>query len=620
MSGRSLALNNISSTIRRLNQVFLVLFIALSGGLVYWQVVVAQQVAANPSLNLGRQCSSDAAPMRGSIFDRNGVLLASSVKSDVPGLCGYKRVYTQAAQGLEGLLGYYISPTFGMTGIEKQFNDYLTGAVGLTGLSNTVNGVLHVPPRGDDIYLTIDSRIEKILEQNFDTQVPPDGVQVFRADSGSVTVSDPTTGEILGIISRPGYDNNCIVYCTLDQLRTDFIARGYDQTIGCQASCTLSQFQAALNTTEKTYPQCWDNNDCNLVYFEHLNSDPKLPLLFRPLQSCTTSGSTFKTMTLVAALDSGTMTLDSPFYQNDPAHPASQFPQAEGPVRVGSGDDSEKFTPDESNIMGYTTRFPVSLAYGFVHSDNVIFAQTGVKVGADTWMKYNRAFYVDQKVPFDLPVRVSTVTPQPQQDLCSYTPPPETPLSVRQLAENSFGQGVVSVTALQMVLLNNAVADDGKLMRPTVIEKIVDPTNQTVLQPFTPQMLSQPISATTAQQVRDTMYGVNMCGSGSLIKVQLSYPYTPWAVIGKTGTGQVTNTGIPPAQSWYITQAPYAYQSNQTPRLTIVAMKEHGGEGAYANGPMLRDIYNQIFTNVIKIQQPAPPPNNFCRMTGFLQF
>ena len=58
----------------------------------------------------------------------------------------------------------------------------------------------------------------------------------------------------------------------------------------------------------------------------------------------------------------------------------------------------------------------------------------------------------------------------------------------------------------------------------------------------------------------------------------------------------------------------------QIPRITIVAMKEHGGEGAYANGPMLRAIYDTIFTQVIKDVPRSPAPDqNFCGNTGLLQ-
>ncbi|MGH2479543.1 MAG: penicillin-binding transpeptidase domain-containing protein, partial [Ktedonobacteraceae bacterium] len=78
---------NIRTNIRRLTNIFLILFVALSAGLVYWQVIVAAQVTSNPALTYTRQCTSESAPQRGKIFDRNGVLLAYSDKSDIPGLC-----------------------------------------------------------------------------------------------------------------------------------------------------------------------------------------------------------------------------------------------------------------------------------------------------------------------------------------------------------------------------------------------------------------------------------------------------------------------------------------------------------------------------------------------------
>jgi penicillin-binding protein A len=120
--------------------------------------------------------------------------------------------------------------------------------------------------------------------------------------------------------------------------------------------------------------------------------------------------------------------------------------------------------------------------------------------------------------------------------------------------------------------------------------------------------------------VCDAMYGVNECGSGSLPVVQLSYPYTSWEVIGKTGTAQVPNGPngqVLPGDSWYLTQAPYIYQSGQIPPITITAMKENGGEGAYANGPMLRDIYNQIFSKVMTNVHTNPvPPGGYGFCTG----
>lgn len=572
---------NIRTSIRKLSLLFMVFFLLTSVVLVYWQVVVAQQVTSSNNPNMsqltrGRDCLADSVPKRGRIFDRNGVLLAYDelIPSNNPNagnLCVYQRVYTYPS--LAPLIGYYISPiacseyskTYCDWGIEKQFDSYLSGQEGFTGLSNAVNGVLHAPPVGDDIYLTIDVRIQQIVDKYFDEEVTPDGTSVFPTDTGSVIVTDPRTGEILAMESRPTFDTNRI------------------------ASGDINY----LNQLLKLPPD-------------------QQPIVNRAIDSCYVPGSVYKTITLMAALDSGKFTLDTPFYNDhDPNHL-----QAIGPVRLGSGDDTESFGPVGNNIQGYTYTFPVSLRYGYSHSDNIIFAQVGASVGVDTWLNYNHAFYVDKQIPFDLPVKVSTVTPQPQSDLCQYSPPAETPLSVKQLAENAFGQGVDYVTPLQMSLMDDAAANNGQLMRPTLISKIVDPSGS-VIRSFTPTLLGTPISSTTATELRDAMYGVVACGSGSLSLVQLSYPYSPWSVIGKTGTGEVN--GTVPAQSWFITAAPYQYQSGEIPPLTIVAMKEHGGEGAYANGPMLRDIYNAIFTQVDKIPTPPAPSPNFCYNTGLLQ-
>src|SRR5579859_4081823 len=199
---------NVSASIRKLTQLFIILFIALSGGLVYWQAVVAQQVTSN--IHNVRHCLPDSAPLRGRIFDRNGVLLAYSKPSSNG--CGYQRYYNlNDYPSLAGIIGYYISPLFGSSGIERQYDDYLSGRVGLTALNNTVNQTLHRPPVGDDIYLSIDTRMQRLVDHYFDAAAPPaDGQNVFATDRGSVIISNPHTGEILAILSRPTFDSNRI--------------------------------------------------------------------------------------------------------------------------------------------------------------------------------------------------------------------------------------------------------------------------------------------------------------------------------------------------------------------------------------------------------------------------
>lgn len=580
---------NISDSIRKLTWMFIVLFIALSGMLVYWQVGVASQVTAN--IHNGRHCLSDAAPIRGRIFDRNGVLLADSEPIDPNNpnagiLCGYQRHYFLSKYpSLAALIGFYISPLFTSTGIEAAYNNYLSGEVGLTALGNTVNQTLHRPPVGDDIYLTIDTRIQARVEYAFAHDMPlPDYDFVYPSRGGSVVVTDPHTGEILAMLSLPTFDSNRV-------------ASG------------------------------------DLAYYNSLVSNPRQPLLEHATQLAFAPGSTYKTMTLLAGIDSGSSTLGDEFYNN--LQPG--VPQAIGPVSVGSGSQFETFGPAGNNITGFTSHYPVDLQYGYTHSDNVIFAQVGVKMGAKTWLDYNNRFYVGKPLPrtgspssFDLPVKVSTVAPADGS-----------PLKLNLLGENSFGQGIDQITPLQMSLIDNAIANDGTMMYPMLVTKIVQPDNPntptatsgTTIQSFSPQVLGTPVSAQTASQVRDAMDTVIRCGSGHYISAHSPLdPQTwrsPYDIIGKTGTAQVPNSATIGAEAWMVTQAPHddTYASH---RLTIVGLSENGGEGGAVIGPIVTDIYNYIYSTIPE-WKIAPPPQTtdvtqianqdyaFCLGNGMLQ-
>ncbi len=532
---------NIGSNIRKLTSFFILLFLALSGAMVYWQVAEAQAVKSN--IHNGRSCQPENAPIRGRIYDRNGVLLAESVP-DKNATCGYTRHYTEPS--LAGLIGYYV-PNYPSTGIEKQFDSTLNGTGGLSTLDNAVNGLLHRPPIGNDIYLTIDVRIQRIADQRFDDSAFVDNTVNFASDRGSIVVMNPQTGEVLAMVSRPGFDPNKVV----------------------------ETLQAGSQD-----------------YYNSLAADERNPLLERPLQGKYVPGSTYKTVTLMAGLDSGKTTLDQPF---DEKH-------ARGPVYF----DGHPIGPVGNNIDGYTFHFPVTTEYGYAHSDNVIYAQIGVNTGNDTWMDYNKRLYVGQQIPFDLPTAVSTVLP-----------PGKTDMTNLELAANAFGQGTDFVTPFQMSVVDNVSAADGQLMRPSLISKIVD-HNKNTLQTFSPRSLSSPISAQTATQVRQAMYGVAHCGSGLGPNVTINQ--SPWGIIGKTGTAQLGGQANP--HGWLITQAPYSVKTpDQKPALTIVAMKENAGEGGSAVGAIISNIYNDVFSKgYVQVQKPPVFDRAYCVQTGLIQY
>ncbi len=543
---------NISSSIRRLMQLFIVLFIALSGGLVYWQVVEASAVTANP--HNSRRCLTENAPIRGRIFDRNGILLAESVPAPNGG-CGYIRRYTDPS--LAGLIGYYVPGYPSPTGsVEDVYNDILDGKSGQSALSNTVNSLLHQPPVGNDVYLTIDDRIQKIVDRDFDTPANPGVDLVFPSDRGSVVVTDPHTGEVLAMLSRPGYDPNEIV-----------------QT---------------LTKSDQTY-------------FNQLNKNDEQPMLERPIKGLYVPGSIFKTVTLTAALDTGHTTLNSQWNKQ----------QALGPLVYRTNNGVETIPMDTN--LGYprfTSKFPISTEYAYENSDNIVFAQIGTNTGQDAWLNYTKRFYFNQNIPFDLPVTESSVLHADG-----------TPLSPADLATNAFGQGVDVVTPFQMSLVDDTIANNGVLMHPMLVSKFTDHSGN-VMQSFTSQQLNTVASTQTATQVRQAMDAVARCGSGVHAPTLQT---SPWGIIGKTGTGEVG--GGEPAQAWMITQAPYTRSNpNQQPALTIVAMKENAGEGANNVGPMIAQMYQDIFSNgYVKAQAPVDALTTqnsifqYCSSTGLFQ-
>jgi peptidoglycan glycosyltransferase len=87
----------------------------------------------------------------------------------------------------------------------------------------------------------------------------------------------------------------------------------------------------------------------------------------------------------------------------------------------------------------------------------------------------------------------------------------------------------------------------------------------------------------------------------------------------------MTDTGQLPvedrAEGWMITEAPYTIQNpDQLPALTVVAMREHGGDGAASTGPMIGNIYKDIFSKgYVQANSVSVPGLSYCYQTGLLQ-
>ena len=222
-------------------------------------------------------------------------------------------------------------------------------------------------------------------------------------------------------------------------------------------------------------------------------------------------GSVFKVLVLSAALESGRFELDT------------ELPNPESLTLTGS-------TAEVRNASR-TTCGPgetVTLETALILSCNIQFAMLGEQLGEDAIAEQAAAFGYGQQL--DIPL---TVTPS--------TYP--TGLEPSQLQLTSFGQYDVRVTPLQIAMTTAAIANDGTLMRPNMVDRVLAP-NLDVLDDPEPTILGNPISSQTAAEMRAAMELAVTEGLATNAQI-------PGVTVGgKTGTAE-TGENNEPFNLWF---------------------------------------------------------------------
>ena len=205
--------------------------------------------------------------------------------------------------------------------------------------------------------------------------------------------------------------------------------------------------------------------------FAALTADPRSPLLNRALDGLYPPGSTFKMFTAAAALDSGTVTMDSHF--DDPGY-----------LVIGN------FTlhDNESEATGYG-----DLTTAFALSSNVDFAQIALKMGVDAFYRYLDRWGIGDSLDFQLPARRRACRPTAR----SY------PGSSRKWAS---GRARLLMTPLQMALIGATIANGGSEPRPFIVRQIV--RNGVAASVYSSSTLANPVSAESAANVTKMMIAV----------------------------------------------------------------------------------------------------------------
>lgn len=397
-----------------------------------------------------------------------------------------RREYPLGAQ-TAALVGY-VSQRYGTSGIEAAFDRALAPPDSngdLVAQLEEIAGALRGSEKvaaGADIVTTIVPPIQEKLYS-----------LLSRYDRAAGVVLDPQTGAVLALASVPSYDPN--------QLDAEFPA---------------------------------------------LRNDSRAPLLDRALDGLYPPGSTFKIFTASAALDSGTVSMDSHF--EDPGY-----------LQIGN------FTlhDNESEATGYA-----GLATAFALSSNVDFAQIALKMGVDTFYAYLDRWGIGAPLDFQLPAEPARV-------------PPKAEIVPGELAQMAFGQGALLVSPLQMALIGATIANAGQEPRPYVVRQVVrDGVPASVSATAT---LTDPVSSDTAAKVTNMMIAVVERGTGT--PAQLPHVI----VAGKTGTA--TNP-LGRSHAWFVCFAPA-----QRPRVAVSIVVENVGYGATFAAPIARDVLKTALEN-----------------------
>lgn len=248
---------------------------------------------------------------------------------------------------------------------------------------------------------------------------------------------------------------------------------------------------------------------------ERLNDDPRDPLINRAIGTTLPPGSTFKLVTAAAAIESGNYDADSMV----PGGFQFKLPQSTAVIRNHDG----------GNCGGER----ITMTQAMQVSCNVTFLSLANELGTEAMADQAEKFGFNDTSLEDLGGQAESLYPRD--------------MDAPQTAMSGIGQSNVTATPLQMAMVAAAIANDGDVMRPYVVDEVRAP-NLSVLDRTDPQSISKAISSTTAEELTSML--VATVDSGTATPAQIPGV----EVAGKTGTAQ--STPERPPYAWFVSFAP----------------------------------------------------------------
>jgi stage V sporulation protein D (sporulation-specific penicillin-binding protein) len=317
---------------------------------------------------------------------------------------------------------------------------------------------------GSDVTLTLDATIQYYVEKYLAQAIEDYDVQ----NGGACIAMDPKTGGILALASFDNFDLN-----------------NY-QEVSAEEKALLDQI-----TDEEEKEKALSDAQ-NTMWRDKAVSDSYEP------------GSVFKIITMAMALEEGVVDLDDTFY-------------CPGSMDVLGRDKPLKCW----KTTGHGSQ---TLTEALQHSCNVALVNIGLKVGAEKFYEYIRAFGFREKTTIDLPGEGGPIWWS--DDEFTYEK------NLSSLASASFGQ-TFKITPIQLVTAVSAVVNGGNLMEPYVVNQIAD-ADGNVIVANEPTTVRQVISEETSKTMREMLEAVvgGKEGTGK-------NAYVPgYRVGGKTGTSE----------------------------------------------------------------------------------
>ena len=398
-----------------------------------------------------------------------------------------RRYYPYSALASQ-ILGFTNAENVGSEGLEAYYNDTLEGTAGavITTKGNYETQMLYSyetyyeASDGDSLVLTIDTTVQRILEKEMQDAI--DRYDVLNGAFG--IVMDVNTGEVLAMATLGGYDPNNY----LEIYDTELLAE------------TEELYQAAIVLPE--------GSEARTAAFNAYNQAVAAARLAQWRNRCVSDGyepgSTFKVLTLAAALDSGAVTLEDSFYCGG----------------------SEKFEGREQVLHCWKTvgHGSQDTAGALQNSCNLAFGHIALKIGGDTLYDYCQSFGLMETTGIDLTGEASGLfhTRARLADTATY--------GTSYLISTSFGQSI-KPTPIQMARAVAAVVNGGYLLEPYVVSQVLDGEGN-VVEKHSTTVIRQVISEETSEIMCDLLESVVTEGTAGNAKV------VGFSIGGKTGTAE----------------------------------------------------------------------------------